>query len=122
MKILLGNLLLVIISFGLAFVLLPFSLIYSIFKTKKDIKTLISDAFFKFALGIDQMGNAVCYLLFNDLFIVDKTLAPFGNVDETISSVLGKNKLLNNLSVTGKILDGILNLIDYNHTIKSIEK
>jgi 8-oxo-dGTP diphosphatase len=42
-------------------------------------------------------------------------------VDETISSVLGKNKKANTLSKIGKGLDWILDILDKNHSIKSIE-
>ena len=84
------------------------------------MKVLANEALFKYAFGVDQMGNSVCYLLFNDLFLVDKSIYPFGSSDETISSVLGRNKLQNNLSTIGKGLDKLLDTIDKNHSIKSI--
>jgi 8-oxo-dGTP diphosphatase len=45
----------------------------------------------------------------------------FGNPDETISSAIGRAKLSNKLTFVGKALDFFLNLIDKNHSIKSIE-
>ena len=45
----------------------------------------------------------------------------FGDEDETISSVLGKNKLTKTLTKTGKTLDWILEKLDRNHSIESIE-
>ncbi|MCF6349253.1 MAG: hypothetical protein L3J20_13320 [Flavobacteriaceae bacterium] len=47
----------------------------------------------KFVLSIDQMGNVAMQDLFNDIFTI-KNGYQFGNEDETISSVLGKNERL----------------------------
>jgi hypothetical protein len=44
----------------------------------------------------------------------------FGNKKETISSVIGKNKLTNTLSPLGKALNAFLNYIDKNHSLNSI--
>ena len=70
-------------------------------------------------ISIDQLGNVVCDKLF-DLTLVKGHY--FGDEDETISSAIGRAKLNNDLTFTGKVLDSILNLIDENHNIKSIEK
>lgn len=124
MKKLLANYILALTSLVLFFILFPISMIYSVYKTiSKEVNLTegLSKTLFNLALGIDQLGNSYCYLLFNDLFIINNTIHPFGNSDETISSVLGKNKLINNLSTIGKLLDKILDIIDSNHTIKSIE-
>lgn len=72
------------------------------------------------AYSIDQHGNVICERLFNWILIKDNS-KPFGNPDETISSVLGKNKVINNLTIVGSGLDWILNMIDPNHSINSIE-
>jgi hypothetical protein len=45
----------------------------------------------------------------------------FGHPDETISSVLGKNKRDNTLTKLGAILSNVLDFLDENHSIKSIE-
>lgn len=71
-------------------------------------------------IGLDQLGNIVCATLFN-LFLIKKNTPSFGNPDETISSVIGKNKLNNNLTILGKLLDLLLESLDKNHTINSIE-
>ena len=70
------------------------------------------------ALGIDQLGNVVCAKLFNIVLIRGHK---FGNPDETISSVIGKNKLSGTLTTAGKLLDKLLDAIDRNHSIKAIE-
>ena len=46
----------------------------------------------------------------------------FGNFEETISSVLGKNQLKGTLTRTGKALVWVLDKIDKNHCKKSIKK
>ena len=60
--------------------------------------------------------------MFNSILISSKSEYKFGNPDETISSVLGKNKRAGNLLYLGKRLDAWLNGIDPNHSIKSIEE
>lgn len=76
---------------------------------------------YKIALGIDQLGNVICARLFN-FFLIDINGHRFGNEDETISSVLGKNKKTNTLTLFGIVLDMVLERIDKNHNIKSIEE
>ena len=75
--------------------------------------------FWKVLISIDQLGNVVCGKLF-DLTLVKGHY--FGDEDETISSAIGRAKLEGNLTILGKSLDWFLNLIDTNHSIKSIEK
>jgi len=43
-----------------------------------------------------------------------------GNIDETISSVLGKNQRFGHLTKFGKVICKILDTIDKNHCEKSI--
>jgi len=76
---------------------------------------------YNIALGIDQLGNVVCGQLFN-LTLIKKTGYRFGNEDETISSVIGKNKRTNTLTATGRLLDTLLDAIDKNHSIDAIEE
>lgn len=75
---------------------------------------------FNCAISDDQSGNVYMAKLFNDLLIKPGGYR-FGNPDETISSVLGKNKLTHTLTILGRGLDWILNKLDPNHSIKSIE-
>ncbi len=76
---------------------------------------------YKIALGIDQLGNVVCKHLFN-ITLIKKDGYKFGNEDETISSAIGKNKKINTLTFTGRLLDWFLDIIDKNHSIKAIEE
>jgi len=75
---------------------------------------------FRIAVSIDQTGNVVCAKLFNIIFITGAGYK-FGKEDETISSVLGKNKKQNTLRFLGKLLDLILDHIEKDHSVKSIE-
>jgi len=81
----------------------------------------LNEFFFNLAIGTDQLGNATHKELFNATLKKDSGYK-FGNEDETISSVLGKNKRNETLSNTGKCLVWVLDLIDGNHSIKSIEE
>jgi len=74
------------------------------------------------AVSIDQLGNVIIAPLFNRILIASKSVNKFGNPDETISSVLGKNKRAETLIYLGVRLDAWLNGIDKNHSIKSIEE
>ena len=76
---------------------------------------------FNLAVSKDQLGNVRGKYLFNDILIT-KDGYSFGNVDETISSVIGKNKRKKTLTLLGRTLDFILDKIDPNHSIKSIEE
>lgn len=73
------------------------------------------------AIAKDQYGNALGKYLFNQL-LIKKEGYKFGNIDETISSVIGKNKLKSTLTMVGKIIDKILNSIEKDHSIKSIDE
>ncbi len=86
-----------------------------------DSWSAIKKYFFGMAVSIDQMGNVVAAKFFNWL-LIDSDGHKFGDEDETISSVLGKNNKLDTLSKWGMFLDAILSLFEENHSIKSIEQ
>lgn len=119
----------------------PIGFIYAFIRimTKTCIKTAfknLSNYLFVIAISIDQKGNVIMAELFNDILIRNKyklnsfnptkynTISKhlFGNEDETISSVLGKNSIKGTLTTTGKVLNWILSAIEPNHSIKSIEE
>jgi hypothetical protein len=79
-----------------------------------------SDYFRSDAISLDKYGNRSYRTLFN-LYLIKKHGYKFGNGNETISSVLGKNQLSNTLTKKGMLLATILNFIDTNHCIKSID-
>jgi len=86
---------------------------------KRTLKTL-NGYFYQTAVDIDRFGNHNLRTLLNTTLITP-TGYPFGDFRETISSVLGKNEILDTLSLTGKSLVWILNLLDENHCRKSIK-
>lgn len=102
--------------FIIAYILfLPLSLInYCVVKNKK--------GYFKSsAINLDKFGNREFRTLLNKTLRIE-TGYEFGNMNETISGVLGKNQRDKTLSKTGKILVWILNKLDKNHCFKSIDK
>lgn len=114
-----------LIAVVLTVLTVPIGMIYTIlklsFRLKFGVLFKVSNGYFyRFALAIDQMGNVAMQDLFNDILISNDGYK-FGNVDETISSVLGKNEKAGTLSGLGKILVKILNFIDPGHALNSIE-
>ena len=72
------------------------------------------------ALWLDQIGNAVCRDMFNRL-LIEEDWYKFGKVQETISSVLGKNERDWTLSLGGLLLVIVLDSIDKDHCKNSIQ-
>lgn len=107
--------LLYIIARILAVALLPLGFIYSLFKKG------LGNYFYKMAIAIDQLGNVGLAPLFNDILIAPNSLNKFGNEDETISSVIGKNYKANKLKPLGMLLRNILHKLDPNHSVNAIE-
>ena len=77
--------------------------------------------FMDLAISKDQMANVEMQYLFNDIFI-KKSGYKFGNVDETISSALGKNNRKGTFRGAGELLDDTLDKFEAQHSIKSIEE
>lgn len=71
------------------------------------------------AVSKDQYGNVLGKYLFNHI-LIRKDGHRFGNPDETISSVLGKNEQAKTLRWLGKFIAWVLNTIDPGHTKKAI--
>ena len=62
----------------------------------------------------------MCQHFFNYILLNKNSKYKFGLINETINSVLGKNKLNNTLSKSGIILSNILDFIDKDHCINAI--
>ena len=108
------------IAIILLYLFLPVVVIFYIIKylltgNKRELKVW----FFRSAREIDVFANVVGSDLFNAIFITDGGYK-FGNPKETISSVLGKNQRGKTLSLAGDLLRWILDLIDDNHCLNSI--
>ena len=74
------------------------------------------------AIAKDQYGNALGKYVWNGLLINKHSKHLFGNIDETISSVLGKNKRDGTLTFLGIFVDKVLDAIDPNHSEDSIDE
>lgn len=114
--------LLFIISLVLKRFLEPFMYIYSsiIALSKGEWNQYNEDL----AVAIDQYGNGLARYLFNQALVKsvgDVLPHKFGNIDETISSCIGKNKVKGTLTLLGKFLDKVLDLLEPEHSIKSID-
>lgn len=133
MKKLLHSLILLIVALALAVVLLPLGLLRTIGEiwfrfftpsgknspSKKGLWYL-GGIFRSVAIGIDQIGNSVCRDLFNRCLITSAGYK-FGKVQETISSVLGKNQETWTLTCLWAIIVKLLDTLDKNHCKDSIQ-
>ena len=103
----------------LAIILVPIfgilGFVYSMFVSKSRKKY-----FRDIAESLDQFGGVLAQDLFNQ-WMLRGEYYPFGNIDETPSSVIGKNKAMGTLTKAGKLLDRILNRIDKGHSENAIE-
>ncbi|QTV06070.1 hypothetical protein [Faecalibacter bovis] len=113
------NLLLVLVALTLFVLLEPFSFVYVNFVKKKFNWKRLFDYWRSMAVDIDRFGNHQYRSLFNHIFIQQDGYQ-FGNFKETVSSALGKNQHFGKLTKTGKLLVSILDFIDENHCLKSI--
>jgi hypothetical protein len=73
------------------------------------------------AISIDQFGNVSSATILN-FALRKKGGLDFGEIDDTISYVLGRNYHHKTLTIMGKIIVGILNLIEKNHVDIAIYK
>jgi hypothetical protein len=115
------GLLLFFISILLLLITGPFGFLYGLGHTlfTKGFKGL-GEYLLQIAISIDQLGNVMMQHLLNVLWI-KKEGYRFGNRDETISSALGRNKNLGTLTLMGRVVDRLLDVIDANHSLNSID-
>lgn len=117
---------LAIVSVILSIILFPVGLLMTFFnnlyrkKWKLSLRRL-DQQFLGIAISIDTSGNVVCKDLFN-LILKQRGGVEFGNRKETISSVLGKNQRDDTLTGLGKALAFVMDKIDPNHCLKSIDE
>jgi len=114
------EILLLVVAVVLLYLLLPIVCIYMLFKylgggNGRMVKTWAC----KTARSIDVFANVEAQELFNDVLIKNGGYK-FGNKLETISSVLGKNQRDGTLTRIGKGLRILLDKIEEDHCLKSI--
>ena len=73
------------------------------------------------AINIDRFGNREFRFSLNKYLIIEGSSNKFGDIRETISSVLGKNQQKKQLTKLGNIICCILDFLDKEHCKKSIE-
>ena len=90
-------------------------------RTPREAFQRINDYYLQMAVAGDQRANSIVAALFNDIVITSASKNKFGNPDETVSSVLGKNKLDNTRSNLGRGLVYVLGKLDKNHSVESVD-
>lgn len=73
----------------------------------------------RLAVSVDQFGNGSCATMFQ-FILTKKGAMKFGEIDDTVSYVLGRNKYKKKLTIFGKLIVFILDLIDKDHVEKAI--
>lgn len=116
---------LLLVSAGLSAILYPFAFIITLYNDFKKFRfnagfKRLNEHFLYIATSIDANGNVVCEDLF-DLVLIKSNSYQFGNRKETVSSVLGKNQRDKTLTWVGWGLANLLNLIQKNHCLISID-
>ena len=115
------NFILVILAKLLYLTVEPINFIYAILIKKKFSWKRLNGYFRNEALAIDRFGNSQYRSLFNAWFIKEKGYQ-HGNINETISSVLGKNQRDETLTKFGMLITKIIDRMDENHCKKSINE
>lgn len=115
------GILLFFISIVLLVLTTPFGFIYGLFHGlfTKGFRG-IAEYLLKVAISIDQLGNVLMQDLLNVLWVKEGGYR-FGNRDETISSALGRNRKLGTLTAFGRGIDKLLDHIDPDHSLNSID-
>lgn len=119
-KNLLINLLLFVTSIVLLIPLTIINIVLVLIKYRKDglLKTL-SSYFYETAFDVDRFGNRNLRTLLN-LTLKTPDGYSFGDINETISKVLGVNQKNKTLTKTGCLICKILDFFDKNHCKKSV--
>ena len=115
------NFILVILAKLLYLTVEPINFFYVIFVKKKFSWKRLNGYFREEAVAIDRFGNYQYHSLFNTWFVKENGYK-HGNINETISSVLGKNQRDETLTKFGMLITKILDRMDENHCKKSINE
>jgi hypothetical protein len=100
----------------------PIGFVYALIRQTCSSKAKSLNVYFiEVALVLDEVGNVTMQHLLNDILLLnDVQTYYFGNKNETISSVIGKNSITNTLSPLGRTLNSFLNFLDKDHSLNSI--
>lgn len=103
----------------ISMLLTPFYYLLS-FRWISGLKAL-DNWFYKMALGLDQFGNVANRETLKFL-LTKKGGHPFGDEDDTVSYVIGRNLFKGKLTFFGKFIERILNLCEKDHCTVAINK
>jgi hypothetical protein len=117
--------LLLLIARVLSWVLFPIGRMYILYRTVFHYKTSTPLGYFAYssiakAYAIDCKANVICGPLFNEWFITKDSTIFFGNIDHSISLILGYNTKAGTLSKSGWVLYYFLDLVDTGHCEKVV--
>jgi len=115
------NLILALISILLFILLEPVAFVYVLFIKEKFTWKRLAGYWRGFAVSVDRFGNYQYRSLWNR-FLRTENGYEFGDFRETISSALGKNQRDQTLTKKGIFLADILDKIDSDHCLKSINE
>lgn len=116
------GMLLFLLSVALALITFPFGKLFGVvYQLYKKGITGVGDYYLELATIVDQMGNVLMQHLLNALWLKGEGKYLFGDRDETISSVLGKNQKADSLNAFGRWIANVLDRIDKNHSMNSID-
>ena len=100
---------------------LVYGLVYSLIHySKVNFIRFCADTAYSINIGVDQIGNVLLAVFLNRTCLIDQTVYPFGQVDQTISHVLAVNYFRFNLTSFGFWIVKTLEFFDKNHMNKSI--
>tara|TARA_R110000772_G_scaffold51709_4_gene118591 strand:+ start:161 stop:622 length:462 start_codon:yes stop_codon:yes gene_type:complete len=117
------SLLILAIVFTAFFVILSFIFdpIYYLIRLKwQSGLNHLGDWFKKLSISLYQFGNASAATMLN-FALRKKGGIDFGDEDDTISYVIGRNYYHNSLTIFGHMIRLILHLIDRNHVQKAVD-
>lgn len=102
----------------------PVGLIYTIgvaiLRKEREDEPTLSEYFWDSAVSLDQAQNTLVQHPLND-FMIRPSGIKYGNPDETVSGVTGKNQRIDKLSWFGKRVNAFLSFLEKDHSLKSIE-
>lgn len=109
-----------LISEILMFIAKPVVWCYSVYQRGNSALKRFDNKCLVKAIANDKLSNSIDSALLTKLFITPDSNHAFGNPNETISSVLGKNLLAKTLTKKGYEICKLLDDIQPNHVIISI--
>lgn len=115
-----------VLFFIAAKIFFPMFILMGVVYSLKDVLTIpfwntLSDKTYKSATLISQLGNVWMKELLNDVCITPEG-TPYGDEDDSISDITGRNLRDKKLTKTGIGLAKFLNILGKDHALKSIDE